>query len=916
MFTTADTQIPGSGVGPQSGGFSPTPGEAMYSQLRQQSSQQFMQYSIQADPRTRATTGMLARGLAGDAASAAELLKTTTGAAIRDLSALITQSGLIPGGNPANLAAATERMAATQGFRLSGNVGAGSQIFGQGAITDMLSRQIFDQMKNNFFDPISGLSKRSLSGLDLTGFGNAVNQLTSRGAFAGMNIADVNYYANASQIDAARASALKEGGQEDFVKQLDDLKSTTGSGFASKINKAQMKKVNEMFNSYASVLRDAKEVFGDLDSGSLTQAAEALIGTSVTEAGALDHARSRMANIRAVAGAHGMDAGALANNVINTAGAVKNQLMQTAIGDAKNQQPYMTAFALDSSTRRIAASMVGGAVNSSIHGAAANAAYVVDESSNGRYARSFDQQQIQASMVAGTSRILREGNNKYVGLAAYLTDRGLLTGTAFDNVRKLMGQWSSAGNAQESSKIALMIRDAISSSGINANEILKNNSFEEIMARTSLSGITGLTDAAHTQYNERSLTSLVQLNKEGLGQGLLNTDIKRKAFFGLMKGLNAPTLNKLHGAMNADGSVDASKLNKILKEDPSITKAMSADSILASLKTLGGTSSQFSTLTNLFKSMSFNADIVSTMDRQEGDTRAMGNYLRDISFGGEKLSQEDFSTQLVRGFFGQGKISDRALIQTAQSLGSKGLVKLGLNNKLNGLSIKGSDINSLAGIVSEADLNKLYSQFKVKSGDVDALAKAMSVDSAGLAALQPMLNGAAITASNGSLNILGGKAAAEITSEAERQAIVAQAKRLMGESYTPSNSLTTSEDRAAFDAKLSEDLLGDKRHIKDLVNNAAASGYGGVEFEALAAQYKKDPMLRELLSSWESDYRDKAKGWHLNPFGNSANEDLNEANKIRNLRNKIDVQSGGSKFLGVLEIASDSLAQLKLYQSQ
>lgn len=115
MMTSADMQGPGSGIGPQAGGFSPTPADAMAARIRQQSSQQLMQYALYSDPRTRAMAGMLAKGLAGDDASAANLLKNTgTGQGIKDMSAAMMQSGIIPGGNPAQMAFHTQQMMATK----------------------------------------------------------------------------------------------------------------------------------------------------------------------------------------------------------------------------------------------------------------------------------------------------------------------------------------------------------------------------------------------------------------------------------------------------------------------------------------------------------------------------------------------------------------------------------------------------------------------------------------------------------------------------------------------------------------------------------------------------------------------------------------------------------------------------------
>lgn len=920
-MTFSDMQHPGSGVGPQAGGFAPTPADAMASQIRQASSQQLMQYALYSDPRTRAMAGMMARGLAGDAASAEKLLsKTGTGQALKDASAFMMNSGVIPGGNPANLAYNVQGMMSSQGFRLGGNMANGGQLFGSGFVTDTLSKKVFDEVRGNFYSSTTGLGKSNAFGMNMNQMGDAMGFLQSRGAFAGKQIASLNHYGNKDEIKRARDVASSEGGQDDFIKELDALSAQGGKGFAMKIDKAQMKKVNDVFSNFAGTLRDAKEIFGNLPVGELAQNAERLIGTSITEMGAIGSMRNRMASIKAVSSAFGMNPEAAAQAIMNSADATRTSMMNNAMQDPRNMNSY-NAATLNSSVGRTASAIANGAFASSIYSSTSNNEYALQQAQNGKYVRTFDQQQVHAGIANGVQTLMQEKstNMPYSLVAASLLDQGQLTGKAADTTSSLLHQLGSAKSAKEIKDINLKLRDTVNGSGFNMSEILRNNTMEELQGSMSLGGVSSYTDTMQKQLSSRSYNSLTLLNKQGNDKGMLKSWVNKENFFKLMQTLDAPSLSDVTGAISDDGSIDDTKLTEAYNNNKGLAGEISQDNMRNMLVAMtsssdrdksGSAKDQFGNLVNAFKGSARNMDVVSSMDKKAGEKRAAQSYLASISQGGP-MNKEDFETAIMRGFFDAGQISDASAMQYAKDTGNNSLMSLAINNDRSGVIVSEGDLGKLDANMGEGTLNKLYQKFNLKAGDTKGLAAAMSADNKGLDALKELKGDASWMISDDKLDMLGGKATSEVKGKLEKDAMVAQARALMGDGYGADAKLDTADDVASFKSNLSEDFKKDPSKMNKLLEGIDKSGYGGKDFEALSRMYKADPTLKNSLKEGEDKLRtEAADSWW------GGDEKRKKADSIRNLRNQLETSSGGNKFLGVLEIASDSLASLKLYSSQ
>lgn len=910
-----NTYASGSGLGYQSGGFAPTPAEAISSELRARSSQGLMEHALYSDPRTRALAGMAASALAGDPATAAKLISNTkTGQFIKDSIGMAMHAGLVPGGNPMQMAHGVQQMVASQGFRMGGNLGGGGQLFGAGFVTDQISRSVFDNVRNSFFDRVSGLGKRNTFGMDMSQMGDAMGYLSARGTFAGQRLGDLNKFNDVKAVKDEIARAQREGGQGDYVKELQALEKKGTGGIAFKIDKNQLKKVNEIFTDYAATLKDAREVFGNLPINELTQAAERLIGTSISEFGAMPAMRNRMATIRATSDAFGLNPEALARNIMNSADSIQNQLYQKGMQDPRMNNAYQQAAA-GSAYGRMATSMATSAAITGVAGAASSREYANEAARNGRYVREFDEQQISAALGGGMATIIDEKQTgmKTALVARNLLSRGKIKGATADQVNQLLSRLESNGDQEDITDINSEISAVLSRAGIDSFTIEQNKTTADLLGGMDLTHTEKHKKMLQKNLRARSINSLIDIHEEGTDEGMLGSRSNREGFMKLATTLDTEGRKAIMGAIRADGSIDEGKLEEAFANTAGLADAISKGEVRDIITGLrddpsrkkGNLKDQIGGLIDDFRSDPVNMDLVDDMTQNKARERSVHSYLSKISLGGP-MSKEDFGTELVRGFFGTGKVSDQMIMEKLKNEGSKRVSDFKLNSDKTGLDMVASDIADLGGQIGGENLIKLYRDLGIEVGDKTGLAAALGTHD-GFQALQANMGKAMGAVTKDGFSIVDGDTVEETQTELEDAAMMTHARRLLGEGNVPEMDLSSEKGRAAYNDSMREGLTADgNKRLTELSENAKKAGYGGSDFETLANQYKRDPALGNLLKKEESELRDKGlKG---------DDKAMGKANDLRALRNQLEGESGGNKFLGILEIASDSIAQLKLFK--
>lgn len=926
---------PGSGLGPQAGGYAPTPQEAMQAILKQQSSQQLMEYAVRSDPRTKALAGMVAKALAGDNATATSVLNNSkTGQFIKDGASFLMQSGLMPGGNPANLAVQVQNMMASQGFRFGGNIGLGGQNYGSGAFTDTASKMMFESIRKEFYNPVTGLSNANAAGLDMSQMSDAMGYLTSRGAFRGMDLGKIKYFNDPKDIAMSRAQAEREGDKE-TVSQLDAITQKGGAGFVTSFNKPGMKRVTDMFKNYASMLRDAKEVFGDLSGGvgALTQNAERLVGTSVAEFGALETMRSRMSSIRTTSMAYGLDPKAVASQSMETTDQLRMVMLRNAASDPRNRTAYGQA-ALGSDVNKTAAAIGNAATLNSIHGSQALEAYAVaakNAPGGGRYVRTFTQQQIQASSAELVNQLMGEEStgNQYATLAMSLVGNKTITGDKATEINTLLSDLGKNGNKEQTIAINTKIKKAMEDSGLNVEKILNNTSLSEITGGMSLPTSQKMVSTYQAQAAARSISHLTYLKNTGLDSGILSGEGAPENMFKLLRTLDAPALTALTAAIDDNGVLDTKKIDALYKEHPGLRDyytqtelKQSVESLTKSKSLTPGTNGKqaFTGVIDKFKSAAINMDVgASAMEVDKARQRGMQQYIESIRSGGP-MTEESFAEEIMRGFFDQGQISDAAAMQYLTDNNAGGVASIQLSKDASRLQLKEEDIEGkLIPTMGTDKVAQLFAAFAIKPGDNSALAAAMSKDARGLEEMTK-LKGGEIFRSKGTpgnndqvLDIASETAATGAKTAVEKEAIKKQAALLLGQKINgttlPYDKLETPEDVAAYQQTVQKTILDNPDRLKELITNANNSDFSGSEFKALAAEYKKSPELGKRLADMETAAADK---WKASGFNETAPRD--ELRNIKSLRSKLGDQ-GADKFLGVLELVGLDKISMKLFNN-
>ena len=875
-----------SGIGPQTGGFSPTPVDSISSSLRQNSSMGLMEYALYNDPRTRALSGLLATGLAGDPNQASNLIKNTgQGQLLKDISALAVSAGLVPGGSPTQLAANVQQMVATQGFSVGGNVGRNSPMFGGGALTDMMSRSVFDSVRDNFYDKVTALPKSGAHGMNMSQMGEAMGQLSGRGAFRGMEIGDLN---------------IDKGGQ-----------------FSFKIDKQKMEKVNKVFSDYAGMLKDARQVFGDLPMGELTQNAERLIGTSLREVGSVSAMRNRMANIQATSAAFGLNPAAVAERMMQVTDSVQMGMYGKAMQDPRvARDPHLqaitsTAFGRTASNISEAAVLQGMQVG---HASTAAANIYAEQ---GKFMPVLGANEASAMLAQGMMEVASPRDKKVTGnvLAAQAM---LSTGAIKDpkiaaQVQDLITKMGNTGDIKTQSVMNQQLATLVNSGGADIGRFQAVYSSTEMMNMMSPEATAKYSKFLKNTYSNRLvMEGTKNLNTAKLDYGLFREGEagygNREAFSNLIMSVDKKAQDALMTSVGANGEIDEEALNKAYETMPGLAKVMPKDKFKQTIAQLakdpgraqGNLKDQLTGVLDTARADSRFAAAGSARERLLADERAVQSYLSTTSLGAG-VDPEDLGTEMMRGFFGTGKI-DNAVVMA--SLKNKGLTTdLKLKGDRSTLNIDAAAVGKLSDTIGPLKMASIAKELNIDPSDKAKLAAALNTPE-GFRVLKESGVNTSVN-SDGTMSVASDSAVESETKELEMQSMQTAAERLLGKGVKVGGDLKTEEGKKQYQTDIVSELKKDKgKALTDLAGKFKANDYSGQEFESLRLLSASNPNIRKAIT--DSAHAANAEG---------TVEGKKKYTDLMTLDRKLASANGeGNKYLGVLEIMAEGLAQLKLYQ--
>jgi hypothetical protein len=292
----------------------------------------------------------------------------------------------------------------------------------------------------------------------------------------------------------------------------------------------------------------------------------------------------------------------------------------------------------------------------------------------------------------------------------------------------------------------------------------------------------------------------------------------------------------------------------------------------------------------------------SEQERLIAEERAVKNYLQTTSLG-EDIGVESLGTELMRGFFGTGRIDNQVVLASLKNKGQ--LVSFTQKGDKSGLDLNEASFGKLTDTIGADQMANIAAQLGLQPHQKKELMAALGTPK-GFAALQHNMGTAAMGVNaDGTVSFASGIALEGESKILETQAMLTAAKNLLGDKAKVGGDLATEEGRAQYNKDvLSELTKGDGAKLSELADKFSKNKFSGKEFEALSSLAKSNPAIRKAIQ--DSGTAAKAEG---------GEEGIKKYNQLRALGRELDADAGGGKYLGVLEIMTEGLAQLKLFQN-
>jgi hypothetical protein len=383
----------------------------------------------------------------------------------------------------------------------------------------------------------------------------------------------------------------------------------------------------------------------------------------------------------------------------------------------------------------------------------------------------------------------------------------------------------------------------------------------------------------------------------------------REMFSDFTSGVNKTAQDALLSAVGANGEIDDAKLNDVYANTPMLAEAMSKDKFKEMINSFskdparekGKVTDQISAMSATMHRSGRSVVSGNEQDRLMAEERAVKNYLQTASLG-EGVDAESFGTELMRGFFGARKVDDQVVLASLKNKGQ--LASFTQKGGNAGLDLNEESFGKLRDSIGAEQMANVAAQLGLQPDQKKELMAALGTTH-GFAALQQNLGtGGMRVNKDWTVSFASGAAMEEESKVLETQAMMTAAKNLLGDKVKVGGDLSTEEGRAQYNKDvLSELTKGDGAKLSELADKFSKNKFSGKEYEALSALAKSNPEIRKAIQ--DSGTAAKAEG---------GEENMKKYNQLRALGRELDADAGGGKYLGVLEIMTEGLAQLKLFQ--
>ena len=386
----------------------------------------------------------------------------------------------------------------------------------------------------------------------------------------------------------------------------------------------------------------------------------------------------------------------------------------------------------------------------------------------------------------------------------------------------------------------------------------------------------------------------------------------RELFSDFMGSVNKKSQDALLSTVSDDGTIDEAKLNEVYANTPMLAEAMSKDKFKEMISSFskdptraeGKVTDQISAMATSMHRGSRVQVAGSEQERLMAEERAVKSYLATTSLG-EGVDAESLGTELMRGFFGTGKIDNQIVLESLKNKGQ--LASFTQKGDKSGLDLNEESFNKLSDTIGAEQMANVAAELGLQPDQKKELIAALKTPR-GFASLQRNLGTAAMGVNkDGTVSFASGAALEEETKNLETTAMMTAAKNLLGADKKIGGDLTTEEGRAQYNKDVMGELTkGGGAKLLDLSDKFSKTGFTGGEYDALLSLSQSNPQIRSAI-------RDSAKA--ANAEG--TEEGKKKYTQLNALDRQLAVDSGdgGNRYIGILEILSESLSQLKLFQT-
>lgn len=899
------------GYGMPTSGHAPVPGVSMFNSSLQQSWMQDMQYAMANHARTQGVLNAAAMAFTGGNASWGDMWNdqaTRAQASMLQTGVYGLQSmGLMGGSSPFDLYAGMHSAVAGSQFGVTGLQG---HLLGAGAVTSDVTREIYDAYQADFYSASGASNNRMTAGFNDIQMGSLFQQLGQRGAFAGMQSGTYEAI-GADELENRRAAALAT----DNFSELEKLKEFTADTPVFKLDDGAKQRISEYVSSAAQTLGILRDVFGDRPMQELMQQAEHITGENFVAAGP-EYVRGRLESTRGMARAYGIDEGAMMNFNSNTTSTIDAVMAQRTGMAPGSFRPFAAAISPLADENALIA------YNQQMRDAAA-------ARERGEYMPVKSLAEIAALSGSGLGNIALEETE--VSEAAQAME---LFGADSQTRAEIMAAMGDVGSAKTKDerrearrRLSQMTQDKF---GLTPGELQGSLLGADGMLTTmspemrEFIGGTVLRPADQNRMRgnyRRIVTGTNMVERSG---AFADEDEAAEYMQTYMQSFNTETRRDLIGALNNNNAFEVSAIVK--KNAQYLPDDVTADEFIE--QTLRGGASlgkEMEMLERIKPRYSALANDVSRQEQANSERQQLVQAMRDGFMGGNARGPQGLAEGVWQGMLGGGGVTDTQVLDFMQAGKLRSETMEFKINPDGSLDVDEAQAKAFAELSGDKE-QFLMQRFGVAPGDYKGLAAAMSTVE-GHAAVNRFITSSGMIREhskdgNNEGRLRVGSAAANT---AASQAIADMADAKMYSMLTDPDTKISKEEmervgnkalegdveaiqkQADWKQQIHNNVITDvDKYLEDFANPNSGRA------AALRAYAQQDATVLETLKNKEAELREQAAK------GVAGKEE--EADKLKELRNKIGGSDGGSQekidLTGTVKIIGDGNAELALKGSR